>query len=440
MRKLYKKYYIILLSICILLISFIIPPLQSPDEMAHMKRSYSLAHGDIVIPSTGNSFINDGVQEFKILYDHFPFKYESKYSRNLIDQAKSIKFSGSSSEESLVNTAIYFPFIYIPQAIAFKIGELFDLSIYNTYMLARLVNLLACILLLLFANRIYSIPFLGLVFLSMPMSLFQLSSINPDAMSFCIAAIIGAVTIKLNQLTIPDKRLFLALNISLFLLLTVKVNLLPLMLISFYIAYKYKNIRYFYVSLATFVLVISWSIFSFKFYVSTDGHFSYGGDSLSKVIFYFNNPNELLLIFYKTLSNVDFMFNYCKQFIGVLGWLDTQLNMKGYYIILMFIALFIVINFNKNILIISLLFSIVFLFTLLILLITWTNIGQDYIVGVQGRYFIPLCVVLSFIYDKSKSSYIVNNISYIQKYMLFIFLMVSCFFTVTALLDRYYIG
>lgn len=98
--------------------------------------------------------------------------------------------------KDISSTAIYLPVFYVPQAIAIFLAQFFDLSIFNSYRLARLFSLLICFGILLYANILYKIPPPAIIFLAMPMCIFQFSTIVPDVLCFATSALIGALSAK----------------------------------------------------------------------------------------------------------------------------------------------------------------------------------------------------------------------------------------------------
>ena len=126
-----------------------------------------------------------------------------------------------------------------------------------------------------------------------------------------------------------------------------------------------------------------------------------------------------------------------KHFIGVLGWSDTHLEKWMYYYLTIIIFIISVLTMKLNRICKDIfpfiIFLIVIVFTFFILLVTWTDLSSPIIVGVQGRYFIPFAIILSYLSFIAKRN---NGLNY----LILLFLISSSLFTINSLIYRYYIG
>ena len=79
-----------------------------------------------------------------------------------------------------------------------------------------------------------------------------------------------------------------------------------------------------------------------------DGRVALGATSGQIILFYLQNPMELLAVMIRTLSSLDVLRGYFSSFIGLLGWLDTPFPGAEYkYIFLMMIP-FVIMSFDWN--------------------------------------------------------------------------------------------
>jgi uncharacterized membrane protein len=150
---------------------------------------------------------------------------------------------------------------------------------------------------------------------------------------------------------------------------------------------------------------------------------------------------------------------YLKQFIGLLGWVDTKLPLWLISLNVGLIVFVSVVNFTrtsdvhdsdswKNESLKAISFSVkdriilfgTFLLALWIVLtsqfIMWTPVGVNVILGVQGRYFIPIVPVFLLMFY-NKHVYLRKKFNYIHAGLV----VLCCFSLATSLLitaKRYY--
>lgn len=155
--------------------------------------------------------------------------------------------------------------------------------------------------------------------------------------------------------------------------------------------------------------------------------------NVQKIII-FENPLRMIDVFKRTYFN-SFEF-YIKSMIGILGWLDFNLDFFVYLSFFIVFGVFLGIYINKvevkfkEIIIYFLIIFLNFLYILLGEFLYWSEPGADNIVGVQGRYliiFIPyFFIILLFL---------------IKKYLFYIFailLIFFCYLNFKVTFDRYF--
>jgi hypothetical protein len=100
-------------------LSFIVPPLQSPDETSHLKRAYLLSKGTVILghlpkESSGGE-IDTGLIRYMAEYKmNPPPKDRAPISADQISNANTIQWSGVSSYATAPGTGYYFPAMYAP--------------------------------------------------------------------------------------------------------------------------------------------------------------------------------------------------------------------------------------------------------------------------------------------------------------------------------------
>lgn len=431
----FNRLFLFIFTLVVLVVSMLTPPFQSPDEMAHFKRAYTLSQGQFFLDKRGDGLVDKSLIDFEKNYNTFPFHYDQKNSFSLEAKSRAIHWSYEQINISLVNTAVYFPIAYIPQAIGIKIGTLFNLSIFETYKIAKFSSIVLCLLFIYLANKTFPITPLGYFFLSLPMAIFQISSTSTDGILFSLSMLCGALLYKgiYKGSDFNIKDLFILCGVF-FILSTNKMNILPIFILLV-LACNMSKIRCGYrFSFITLMLIFSWILFS---YIHFSGDFNQGGVTVSdKIKFYLENPTQFLIIFYNTFTSIESIEEYIKQFIGVLGWLDTPLNYNKYIFItiigmlIFFSGLKKISSFKIFCINLFAFFSVVFI-TFLLLLLTWTPLTENIIHGIQGRYFIPLVIIFSYFISRD------NNFNYA---LVFVMLFTSSLFSISAISYRYILG
>ncbi|WP_233118586.1 DUF2142 domain-containing protein [Aggregatibacter actinomycetemcomitans] len=444
LNKFYSKLFILFYFILTFIIGVIItPPYQSPDEFYHFQRGYAISNGQIIPSSTEK--LDKAMMKMLSIYEGIPYRSENKVTHFLENEAQNVAWEKEYILDESANTNVYFPLIYLPQALGSFLGSTLDLSLYNMYYLAKIFTLLVSIAILYFASVQYRLSIPVLLILSLPMTMFQMGSTNPDSIIFSLSVFIGSLLARgLDSNYNFTHKDFCKLLFSIFLCVTVKFNMLVLLLLPFFIS-KRREIRHGSMySIFIIILSILWIVLAMKL-TEAQSHFKEG--ALHNFSYYIFHMDDLFEIFKNTL-NFTYLKSLLRMFLGVLGWVDTKFTINEYLFfgstsLLAYIFLFIHNLYKLKYVIVSvLLVGVVFLFTHFILLITYNEIGTTQIVGVQGRYFIPIMLIIfsSFILKKSEKT---SNNKTISKYFIivpFLFLFISSFITINTLVSRYYMG
>lgn len=426
-------------TIVVLVVSILTPPFQSPDEFKHFERAYTLSNGEFFLDKTGSGFIDDNLVKFEKLYEEFPFKYNKKNSVELETEARSLHWSVDAQNISLVNTAVYFPAPYIPQSLGILLGKMLDLSIYDSYRLSKLITIFLSLSLVLLANKIYVIPPAGYFILSLPMTIFQISSTSPDGIIFALSYLLGALIAKgVDKSQGFNIYHFILACFLFFIIATMKINMMPIIILLFMVCtFNHLRCGYRFIFLTVFS-VFAWVLFAYSSFLSGE-NFSQGGISAAgKIRYYIDHKAEFIQMFLNTFGSIELMVSHLKQFLGVLGWLDTPLS-NGKYAILLFLGVSILLisfcrGFFNYIMVVNFLVLVsIILMTYFLLLITWTPVTENVIHGVQGRYFIPAAII--FIYMMKLDGWKLD----ISKVIVLFSLLFSSIFTISALSYRYLI-
>lgn len=389
----------------------IIPPFQVPDEFNHFMRSYQISEGQLIAEKRGQitgGFIPKSLVDFTGIWYDIPFKPQQKATKKQFFESFKIPLNRKKKVFGFFpNTALYSPVAYLPQAIGINLGKVFDLYPVILMYLGRLTNLLISVYLIFLAIKIT--PVFQWVFFLLaltPMATFQRASLSADSLLNSVSILMIAILIKyafdVNQEKIFKNDILIVGILSVVVALC-KQAYFPISFLYFLIP-KYKigsRKKYFIVGL--FIILISafawfyWSFVVKGLYVPMRPDVVTSADEQAHFIL--SQPLKYAIITFNDFNvNLD---EYFKQFIGVLGWVDTPVPgilQISYAPILVFIALIdsrrdILILLKDKLIIFAAFLSSIFLIYLLNYL-AWNPVGEEKIAGLQGRHFIPIAPLL----------------------------------------------
>ncbi len=422
-----EKLFVYIFLIVGVLFTFLTPPFLSPDEGSHFKRTYMISKGHLY-PTTKNEKLGDyfpkEMRDYIADSDKFMGNRDDKYSYDKFvwDQVRTMSYD---PKVFLFYSTVKVPPIayFVPASgmvfskVIAKILRLEDVT--YTYMLyfARLFSLFFSAFILYWAIKIT--PCLKKTMFTValiPMATFLCSMLSYDNLVIPISLLAAAIILDLifNEKTekITWKQITI-LSIIGIILLNVKVVYFLIFLLMFFVPKKkYGNGK-------TKDVIKTWAIALGAIL---------GGTLLLKLPYFLINakPKEDPL-FYKQLA---FILSHPIKYIqilvnniitqrgslliglvGALGLIDTYLPISMIGLFLLYLPIFafiensqekIQISFKmKILLLVHIVFSIIGIFTYMYL--DWTTntkiVGGPDILGVQGRYFLPLvfpcCLLLS---------------------------------------------
>jgi len=464
---------IVLFCLCFA-ISQLIPAFQSPDEDVHVKRAYLLGHGQIWLSTPAKSptggLIDQGLLQLMTQYEGLPFHAEKKLSANELYEAGQVRWQGVYAFSPTSAISHYFPFLYAPQALGLRIGELLNLSVLHSYQLAKLFALIASCALIYGALSIYpfSLAVLGLFVL--PMSLFQMGSASLDGIAHAMSLFVIALYLRISQQSSAQQTtskavysaawpgILLALCIAL--LTSSRMQLLPLVFLLWSCSHQTRQKKYLYYAAAVSIFTITWILLSITTVVDTKVTTSL--TPIQAISFYLTHPITGVQVLFSTLTNLAILKSYATSFIGVLGWLDASLPKAQYGILGTLLAILLVFNFswqrqhlNKHcqvVLAFCAISSVGIVFAAL--LIQWTPHPATVILGVQGRYFFVPALFICVAFTQPLTQLISNaspggslsktslTLPWTQKISLVVLILLSgssLYCTSHLLLGRYYL-
>ena len=407
------NYYFLTCSLYILLYIFITPPFYVPDEYSHFQKSAS----EESFYLRGTLSIDNGIKQFSdhfelLAYNKWKKNREYKYSSDLINEEKNkYKLENSFTTANLAGLSSYPVTGYFVSKIAINISKIFTDDVIIIFYFGRIVNFMFCIIICWLVLK--SVP-IGkeylYIILSMPMTLTLFGSYNQDAILFSFTLLIVFFINKILNDTEKIETRLIIIQIITFLLIMGRPTyltffLIPLFLIFGYSSYKTRQLLIFFLFICLCLMFIK----------------TYPTPPVSNSI---NFPNDIIKVLIIISNDLYInLFKYIALMIGGLGRIDLIVN---YYLII-FISLCIVyfyffqINYKKffsnfNIVVLLVFVSTVCL-TLLSQYMYFTNPGQiKFISGVQGRYFIPIFLLLTVSINKLN----IHKFNYLKRSIVFV--------------------
>ena len=392
----------LLSSITCACVSWLTPPFSMPDESAHYLRAYEIGHGHWV-----NSTAQIGIPI--LCSDYLDIAQENGKIRIAFYQQEAEKMDGGIGNcyVKSVNTAgIYSPLPYLGSAIGIILGESFGGSINGRLLIARLFNALLTTFLCFFAIfLVKKFRYLLAIFVFLPMSYWLRSSLSADAMTITVTLIYLAYILRSfeNNQAISLLQIFGMVCIAV-LLGSTKPVYGVLAFSSLILMRGFSNKRQFYcdfllLSLPGFVGILSGIYWA----AAADPSLIYinkfaNADPLKQLHFLLGNPFSIFGIIYnsivKDFSSLVSGGSVPNPPILNVSVFDQVFLSACFFCGTVFVAVTTQVSFGAwRRVTITLISAACVVGIILPLYFTYNAVGFDGVIGVQGRYFIPVAVV-----------------------------------------------
>lgn len=432
--------------------TFNVPAFQNPDEPNHLYRAYQISDGKLlgerIEENTSGGKIDPAIMAAAKQYNYISLN--EKITKNQITNSSAIQWSKDRTNVQFSNTAIYPPFLYTPISTAIAIGKATGISVIKTIYLARLFNGLTAIALSALALSLCrSGRLLMFTVLLLPMTISLFASCSQDALMISLAAIAAAIISQTP--TYDSKNDFLKALIAATILLTISTARPPyaglfLLLLRFNPSAAGFSItlptkRSLYLAITPLLVLCIWVI-----WVSANLQVNYTRPgtaiSMHEQVKYLASHYQSIWPIIKTTFLTS---NYTQQFIGILGWLDTAMP-PSYYKLATFTILIACIGerhentqktalHSKIVYYTGILLSAAAIF--FIQYLTWTAVGDNYIEGVQGRYFTVLAIFTS-IYLPSANHFSLAD--HVIRLNTLLFPIITTAYLPQVIIQRYYLN
>ena len=416
-----NRIFMIILVVLGVMYSAVFPPATVPDEFYHFESSYK--YSDYLMLKDPQADALPMRADDKTMLDASQ-KDLTYQSYTTVKDNLSLLSTDSTEVTVTPLNAFGFdtnpPQLKIPSALGITLARLLDLGSYPLFYLGRLFNFLFFALLAFFAVKITPVAKKAFMAISLlPMTLHITSSFSYDAgilgLSFLLIALcLKAIYSKERVAT----RVFVGIAVVTFLLAPCKViyALLAFMVLLIPLkAFSSKPRAILFktgvplLSIGTVLLFRLATMSSLASMGSTaaDALGSRGGDQgqLHSIFEFFSDPMGTITLFIKTLDQFgDFYFS--TTIGGSLGWFQPGL-VAPWFIVLAF-ALILLLSFLrspkddyevpfKHKLLYVILSCGMFFGVMLSMFLGWTFQSDFYIMGVQGRYFLPFLPLIALV-------------------------------------------
>ncbi len=381
----------------------LIPPGAGYDEEDHLVRVWELSDFS---PIPGS--MSAQAMKYPIVFRDFAYRQQG--SAGVIDSEFWQKYARASLYEygfvrrDLDTKSVYSPALLAPQAMAlWLLGRGADLPALPVFYAVRLASLVSYLLLIWLALR--WIPFgkwLLLILAASPIAMFQAATITPDTISNGIGFLFIAGCLKATEFKAIGWKEAGYVASLIFLLFLAKLNLLPLILLLFLLIPPSR-----FTGKGTYALLLVTTVILFL--VEVAGWNAIATTHMDSLLANDANPGAQLL--YIAGHPLAFLQTLVKDFL-TNGWIYFQgwINGYGYYywtppwIVSLFFLLSLAAVLlsdaplepvNRKVGIAFLLVFVAgYLATIASLYLTFTPVASQQVLGVQGRYFIPLALLL----------------------------------------------
>ncbi|WP_292005078.1 DUF2142 domain-containing protein [Chlorobium sp.] len=399
----------------VIVMVFFTPPFQVPDEFSHFAKTDQVSRGVFMPGMNKDSLVGNqtsaGVKKlieikgYNDIASNKEMKVDAITSNNV--RPSGILWDHKTEFVKNSNTAPYFAAGYFVQAIGLLISKNTGLNVISSFYFSRYLVALVCIVFSFFAIKIYDYGKLMMfVILSFPMTLFEYASVSQDGILIASAAL-GIAIITNDDIREKSGKKYYLLRLSGLLLLSLAAfGKPPYVLIYVYFLFSVLFYRRSGNGLSVFVpglvilgVFVLWCVAVAPY---TRIPLITEANPAAQIVYIKNNPLVLVdVVLRNAINNVDAL---SMGMFGILGWLDTKLSSNSYVIMkllvyVMTVAGVVVSVYKKRYYaLMSILIALLSLFLIsLALYISWTPVGQGSVEGVQGRYMIPVFLMITYL-------------------------------------------
>lgn len=377
----------------------LIPPGAGYDEEDHLVRVWELARLSF-IPGQ----LSPREMSYPIVFRDFAYRQQG--SEGILGEEFWQKFGQASLYEygvarrEIDTKSVYSPALLLPQAIAMRFfARDTSLPALTVFYACRFVGLLSFLLLGWLAIRLMPFGKWTLLVLSVsPIALFQAATITPDAVSNGFGFLFIAGSLYLGKRENFRWKEIGGLSLLVFLLFLAKLNLIPLILLPFLLIPPTRFVhRLAYLALLAITLILfmievaGWNLIAAA---RSNPLMANEANPAAQLAYIAGDPLRFLTMIVEDLFSNG--WNYLQGWINGYGYYywTPPLIISLFFILGLVCALWIDSTRetagNKHRIAFVLVFLAGYLATIASLYLTFTPVGADKVLGIQGRYFVPL--------------------------------------------------
>lgn len=400
-----EKVFAILALLIGCLYCILITPLSVPDELHHYHSSYWLSNM-LLFQWDNSEYGNSADFDYSEYVDHH--NVSSGYLRSL----EEIGDAPKEGEDILIPQPRGLSYFveYLPQALGISLSRITNQNFVRTFYIGRVFNLLFYSMCLYFAVKRapkFKIMF-GLIGL-MPMALHQAASYSYDGFVNGISLFLIASLLKAIYEEGPlSKKDYFCILVSAALLTPAKLVYFPILLLVVLIPKdRFRSRKEKIIGIASIWIAGALTIAVFQFHalislgagdsrgLNYEGYYNYS------ISFIFQHPLETIEIFMTTFwqSAIGWLYGAVGQVLSGLTLSLPSWITRGYIALIILSAL----NHEKSNFVlfapsrvVLLLASVATIFlTMLSMFLGWTSNFRTIIMGIQGRYFVPIIPLLA---------------------------------------------
>lgn len=395
--------------------AIVTPPFQTPDELVHFYRAYQVSTGQLLEIKEGDTvggyLPSSLVNITKEVSKGIATNVDKKQDVSLVMKFLKVPLNKDKIQlQEFSSTVMYTPIVYMPQCVGINLGKMFNASPLILMYFGRISNLIIFSVIMYIVLKL--MPFKkNIIFLIglTPMILAQAGSLSGDAITnalsfLCIALVLNYAFGDKKKVVYKD---IIILFTAFTLLALCKQVYFIFCFLFLIIPYnKFKSKKQYFVLFGCLIFVAVSAIITWSLLIKNITVFNSISTNISvkdQIKFVISHPIKYIIVLLRTIHN--YWFDYLKMYIGVLGWLDTTLPVSVYrvyifiYLLILFFEDSTIISYKNKIIAVSI-FIISFVLVMSALYASWSPVGNDLVIGVQGRYFIPIVPLISLVIGK----------------------------------------
>ena len=379
----------------------LMPPFANIDEAVHFMRADQISLGGLIgerrLPDRSGGMIHGDILKLDYMIWSTLHDVDHRIDSDELKDARAITWDGRLAYVSFPTSSFYPPTSYVPGVIGILLGRAANLGIAATLLLARAMDAIAYVIVgaLAVASAGAAAPALFTVLL-LPTSIVQGASVSQDSLLIALSGLAAALTIS-NLCEHPHSglRRMLLLSIVIGAIVTARPPYLPLAALPLLISGTALRLR-----LTCFILIVTvcllWSLMMAMFVavpLPIEGGTSDVPHQAGQLLLHPMNVASATL---QTLIS-SARYKYI-EFVGLgLWWLPLEYYTAAGVILALTVALCMlsprrVAWWPYSPMICALVVTSAIL--VFIACYLFTHPGAPGIVGVQGRYFIPLALLV----------------------------------------------